>query len=105
MFAPLYDDSLDQRAPDVSTDSDAPTAQTQIPYTAASTTTTVETDAPTTESLTLAEQTASNTDIPAEEPIQQVPEPTDYDRNAFFNPFALTTNIFEFGAKKYADIL
>ena len=80
---------------DVSTDSAAPTAQTQIPDTPATTTTTVETDAPTTESPTLAEQTASKSDTAAEEPIQQVPEPAYYDPNVFFNPFAPTTNIPE----------
>lgn len=70
LFAPLFDDSLNQRALDVSTDSAAPTAQAQKPDTPATTTTTVETDTPTTESPTPDEQPTSNTDTAAEEPIQ-----------------------------------
>lgn len=62
LFAPLFDDSLIQRAPDVSTNSAAQPDNIPIPDTPAPTTTTVATDAPPIESSTTTEQTASHTD-------------------------------------------
>ena len=85
MFTPLFDDTFETRAQNVSTDSAAQTVNTQVPDTSI-TTTTVETDAPSTESPTADEQTDSNScNAPEDLNQQEVPEPANYDPNAFFN--------------------
>ncbi|PWA92696.1 hypothetical protein CTI12_AA075180 [Artemisia annua] len=94
LFSPLFDDSFETRTPDVSTSSAAQPDNIQVPDTTVTTTTIVTPDAPPTESPTIEEQTASNTDNPTEDlNQQQVPEPANYDPNAFFNPFAPTPNL------------
>ena len=93
MFTPLFDDSFEPRAQNASTDSAAQPVTIPVPDTSI-TTTTVETDAPTTESPTADEQTDSNScNAPEDLNQQEVPEPANYDPNAFFNPFAPTTNL------------
>ena len=94
LFDLMFDDSLVQSAPDVSTDSAAQTDNIPIPDTSVPTTTTVATDAPPIESPTTAEQTASDTDNTAEDlPQHEVPAIANYDGNAFFNPFAQTPTV------------
>ena len=95
LVAPLFDDTFDQIAPDISTSSATQPDNIPIPDTPAPTTTTVDNSAPSIAFFNpFTEQTDSNTDN-ADEDLnqQQVPEPADYDPNALFNPFALTPNI------------
>ena len=79
----------------MSTDSAAQTDNIPIPDKSVPTTTTVANDAPPIESpTTMAEQIASITDNTAGDLIKKsVPEPADYDGNAFFNPFAPTPTV------------
>ena len=81
LFAPLFCDDIDERAPGVSAVSAAQPDNIPIPDTPG-TTTTVE-DAPTPiDSNTTVEHTASNNDEPADDILNEVPPPSDFDPNA-----------------------
>ena len=94
MFASLFDDSLVQSAPDVSTDSAAQPMLFQHLIHSDPTTTTVVNNAPPIESpTTMAEQVASVTNNTAGDLIlQSVPEPADYDGTSFFKSICIGSN-------------
>jgi hypothetical protein len=89
LFAPLFDDTIVNLPPEVSSISAAHLDNNQVPDTPQQTTTTIENDGPPIASITTAEQTASNTRQSAEDPTPKlVPQSAEYDPNAFFNQFA-----------------
>lgn len=89
LFTLLFNETVKNRAPNVSTVFAAQPDTIPIQDTPESTTTTVAVDAPPIDSPTTEEQTASNNnDTGVDQQNQEVPALVDYDRNAFFNPFA-----------------
>lgn len=94
LFAPLYDDTIENRPSEASPNSTAHLDHHQVPDLPQQTTITVEKDGPPIASPITTEQTTSNFRQSAEDPQQQsVPQPADYDGNAFFNPYAPTPTI------------
>ena len=94
LFAPLFDDTIENRPSEVSPISAAQLENIQVPDSPQLTTITVEKDGPPIASPIIAEQTASNSRQSAEDPTQQsVPQAANYDGNAFFNPFAPTPTV------------
>ena len=94
LFVPLFDDTIENRPSEASPNSAAHLDLHQVPDSPLQTTTTVDKDGPLIESPTIAGQTASNFRQSAEDPQQQsVPQPADYDGNAFFNPYAPTPTV------------
>ena len=93
-FAPLFDDTIENRPSEASPISAAHLDHHQVPDSPQQTTTTVGRDGPPIASPTTTEQTGSNSRQSVEDPIQQsVPQPADYDGNAFFNPSAPTPTV------------
>jgi hypothetical protein len=88
LFNPLFDDTIEYRSTEVSPNSAAQPDNYQVPDSPQQTTT-VEKDGPPIASPFTIEQTASKSRQSAEDPTQQlVPQPTEYEPNAFINPFA-----------------
>jgi hypothetical protein len=89
LFNPLFDDTIEYRSTEVTPNSAAQPDNNQVPDSPQQTTTTVEKDGPPIASPFTVEQTASNSRQLAEDPTpQSVPQPAEYDPNAFINPFA-----------------
>ena len=89
LFTPLFDDTIEYRSTEVSPNSAAQPDNIQVPDSPQQSTTTVEKDGPPIASQITVEQTTSNSRQSAEDPTpQSVPQPAEYDPNAFIIPFA-----------------
>jgi hypothetical protein len=89
LFAPLFDDTIENRLSEVSPISVAHLDHHQEPDSPQQTTTTVGRDGPPIASPTTTEQTGSNSRQSAGDSIpKSVPQTAEHDPEAFFNPFA-----------------
>jgi hypothetical protein len=96
LFAPLFDDTIENRASEGSLISAAQPENIQVPDSPQQTKTTVEKDVPPIASPTTSGQTTSNSRQSAEDPSpSSVPQSAEHDPNTFFNPFETAPTIHD----------